>query len=49
MVFSILNYSLEQVNLRTLAKSGGAAVGSVLAVGATVGVCSGSSGHQWRC
>jgi hypothetical protein len=38
MVFSILNYSLEQVNLRTLAKSGGAAIGSVLVVGGVVGV-----------
>ncbi len=37
MVFSILNYSLEKVNLRTLAQSGAAALGSVLIVGAVFG------------
>jgi uncharacterized membrane-anchored protein YitT (DUF2179 family) len=37
IVFSILNYSLEQVNLRTIAKSGGAAIASVLIVSGVVG------------
>lgn len=38
MVFSILNYTLEQVNLRTITRSGGAAIGSALAVGGGVGL-----------
>jgi caspase domain-containing protein len=38
MIFSILNYSLEKVNLRTLVKSGAAALGSVLIVGVVFGI-----------
>jgi hypothetical protein len=38
MVFSILNYTLEQVNLRTITRSGGAAIGAALAVGGGVGL-----------
>jgi hypothetical protein len=37
MIFAILNYTLEKVNLRRLARSGAASLGSVLIVGAVAG------------